>query len=212
MFMEALTNLFSRRCVRAYEKRIVEFEKLTNILDAGRLAPSAGNVQDWKFIVVTDEEKLDQLNNAAIEQDWINSAPLAIIICSEPIKEERMYGVRGKDLYSVQNASCAAENMLLAAHAQGLGGCWIGAFDEITIRDLFKIPETVIPRTILTFGYPAEKIWDKPKFSLYDVTFFNVWNNKVKDNKEFYKLFKKVTDYWKEKVKKLREHLPGKNF
>ncbi|MBI4919613.1 nitroreductase family protein [archaeon] len=209
--MDALTNLFSRRSVRKYKRKPVEFEKLLNILDAGRLAPNAGNVQDWKFLVVTDKDKLEKLNEASLEQDWINEAPLAILICSESVKEERMYGPRGKNVYSIQNASCAAENMLLAAHAEGLGGCWVGSFDEKTILEVFSIPEDVIPRAILTFGYPDEKPEEKPKFSLYDVTFFNKWNNKVKDKAEFKKIFTELLTVIGEQAKKLTRFLPKKS-
>lgn len=209
--MEALTNIFSRRSIRKFKNKPVEFEVVVNVLDAGRLAPSAGNVQDWKFIVVTDQQKLELLSSASLEQDWISQAPLAIIICSEPVKDEIMYGMRGKNLYSIQNAACAAQNMLLAAHAEGLGGCWVGSFDEITIREIFDIPEEVIPRTILVLGYPDEIPDEKPKFSLYDITFFNKWNNRVKDKTELTKFFTDLYNVWKEKAEKLKSLISKKN-
>ncbi|MBI5064636.1 nitroreductase family protein [Candidatus Woesearchaeota archaeon] len=208
--MDALTNIFSRRSIRSYEKKEVEFEKLVNILDAGRFAPSAGNVQDWKFILVNEEDKIEKVGNACLEQDWVDEAQVMVVVCSEPVKEDRMYGDRGKNLYSIQNSACAAQNMLLAAHAQGLGGCWVGSFDEITIRELFDIPEDVVPRAILTFGYPAEKAEEKPKLNLYDVAFFNKWGIRAHDKSEIQRLLSSVLGPLKERFHKLKNLLPSK--
>ena len=128
--MEALECIYTRRSIRKYLSQHVEWEKVGNILEAGRVAPSAGNLQNWRFIVVMDRGKREKIAELCLGQHWMSSAPVHIIICSQPGTCKRFYGTRGEKLYCIQNCAAVAENMLLAAHAQGLGGCWVSAFDE----------------------------------------------------------------------------------
>ncbi|MBI2564490.1 nitroreductase family protein [Candidatus Woesearchaeota archaeon] len=207
--MDALVCLNSRRSIRSFKQDNVEFEKIINIIDAGKSAPSAGNIQDWKFIIVVDSEKKEKLAEASSEQMWMSEAPVHIVVCSEPVKNERMYGERGKKVYSLQNSAAAAENMLLAAHAQGLGACWVGAFLESSVKKILDIPKKATPQSILVVGYPRGKPEIKPKLSIQDVLFFETWGNYNKKSvlKEEYEKF---ISSIKEKAEKLLKYIKKK--
>ena len=179
--METLDCIESRRSIRKFLDIPVEFEKIGNILNAGRLAPSAGNVQDWKFVLVTEADLRKQLAEACMQQYWMEKAPVHIVVCSQPVKSERMYGKSGQELYSIQNASAAAQNMLLAAHDQGLGSCWIGAFQEAMVRRTLSMSEDARPLAIIPIGYPDEEPQVPNKLTVDNVTYIERWGNRIKD-------------------------------
>ncbi len=179
--MDTLECIETRRSIRKYLDLPVEFEKLGNVLNAGRLAPSAGNLQDWKFVLVTEHDLRRQLANASSQQYWMEQAPVHIVVCSQPSKTERSYGLRGQELYSVQNAAAASQNMLLAAHDQGLGACWVGAFDEAMVRSALQMSEGARPLAIITLGYADEDPQPPTKFSVDNVTYIERWGNRIKD-------------------------------
>jgi nitroreductase len=177
--MNTLDAINARRSIRRYLDRPIEFEKLTSILDAAIKAPSAGNLQDWKFIIVVDRELIKQVASYSIEQYWIQTAPALIIVCAVPEKHEMYYGLRGKRLYNIQDCAAAIENILLAATDVGLGSCWIGAFEEEKIRSLFAIPPDVRPQAIITLGYNDETPKDRQLVPIENVVFFNRYGMKV---------------------------------
>lgn len=179
--METQECIESRRSCRLYLDIPVEFEKIGNILNAGRLAPSAGNLQDWRFVLVTEEGLRKQLAEASMKQFWMEKAPVHIVVVSTPESDERMYGKRGKELYTIQNCAAAATSMLISAHDQGLGSCWVGAFEEGMVRRALQMPDSVKPTAILTIGYPDEEPAKTPKYAIDSVTFVERWGNKIKD-------------------------------
>jgi len=179
--MDTLECIESRRSIRKYMDVPIEAEKIGNILNAGRLAPSAGNVQDWKFIFVTEKELRKQLAEACMQQYWMEVAPVHIVICAKPAMSERMYGKRGQELYSIQNSAAAAMSMILAAHDQGLGSCWVSAFDELMVRRVLSIPEDVRPMVILTFGYADEQPAKPLKYTIDNITYIERWGTRIKD-------------------------------
>ncbi len=179
--MDTLKCIESRRSIRKYLDRPVEFEKVGNILNAGRLAPSAGNVQDWKFILVIEHDLRKQIAEACMQQYWMETAPVHIVVCGQPVKTERMYGKRGEELYSIQNAAAAAENMLLAATDQGLGSCWISAFQESMLRRALAIDDDARPMGLITLGYADEMPSTPLKQTLETVTFIERWESRIKD-------------------------------
>lgn len=205
--MDALECIKTRQSIREFKEKPVEFDKITTIIEAGKSAPSAGNLQDWKFILITEESTKKKISDACEQQVWMDNAPVHIIVCSEPEKTQRMYGKRGQENYSIQNASAAVENMLLSAHAQGLGACWIGAFNEEKLRETANIPEEIIPRAVIPIGYPAQKNEQQKKLSVIDVTYIEKWNNRIKDIAAYeLNYYKKVQEY-KEKAEKIIEKL-----
>ncbi|MBS3097323.1 nitroreductase family protein [Candidatus Woesearchaeota archaeon] len=178
--MDTLECIKTRRSVRKYKDKPVEWEKIVNILHAGKSAPCAGNIQNWKFIVIRDEANRKKVAKAALEQGWMEDAPVHIIVIAEPEKAARFYGTRGERLYTIQNCAAAVENMLLAAHAQGLGACWVGAFNEDEIMYTTNLPEEAIAHAIITIGYADEKPPMPPKNRIEHVTYLEKWWNRRK--------------------------------
>ena len=171
----------SRRNVEKFSTKPVSWDKISRILDAGRHAPSCGNLQNWKFIVVNDTDKKQEIAEYCHEQYEITAAPTLIVICAEPQKAERYYGLRGLKLYTIQNCAAAAQNMLLEAHSLDLGGRWIGAFEEDDVREVLRIPSEARPQIILAIGHP-EHVPDKPsKYPLETVVYLNKWRNRITD-------------------------------
>ncbi|MBI2572316.1 nitroreductase family protein [Candidatus Woesearchaeota archaeon] len=170
-----------RRTVKYFLPKYVSWDKISRILDAARHAPSSGNIQNWKFIVVMDSGRKQGLAQACYEQYDLAVAPYVIVIVSETEKAERYYGVRGDRLYAIQNCAAAAQNILLAATGMGLGSAWIGAFDEDAVRSLLGVPAEVRPQIIIPIGY-AREIPPKPaKYPLETVVYINRWRGKFRD-------------------------------
>ena len=124
--MDVLEAIHTRRSVRKYLDKPVEWDKIGTILDAGRMAPTAGNLQPYRFIVVNDPGKIKLIAEACSQQYWIEGAPVLILIVIWLKKVKEFYGERGVDVYAVQDAAVAAQNMMLAAHSLGIGSCQIG--------------------------------------------------------------------------------------
>ncbi|MBI4439452.1 nitroreductase family protein [Candidatus Woesearchaeota archaeon] len=177
--MEFGELVLTRRSVRKFKDQPVEWGKIVEILHAGRLAPNAGNVQNWKFVVVQDETQKKKIADCCDGEEWIASAPAIIVVLGEPEKTERMYGSRGRFLYTIQNCACAAMSMIYAAHDQGLGACWVGSFDEDKLSSALVLPENVFPHVIIPIGYADEKPELQPKSRIEQVTFFErYWNRR----------------------------------
>ncbi|MBS3170029.1 nitroreductase family protein [Candidatus Woesearchaeota archaeon] len=178
---DILDVITSRRTIKHYLPKFVSWENVARILDAGRHAPSCGNVQNWKFLLVYDPGKKQQIAEAAYEQYDITMASVLVVVCAEPEKAERYYGLRGERLYTVQNCAAAVQNMLLEAHSLGLGSTWIGAFDEDTVKSACGIPEEVRPQAIVAIGYPKEIPEKPPKYPLETLVYFGSWRRKMRD-------------------------------
>ena len=178
--METLDAIYKRRTIRKFSSSPVEFDKVLKILEAGTQAPSAGNLQNWRFILVTDPGIKAQLPKYCLEQHYTN-APVVIIVCANVQPVEQHYGIRGSRLYSVQNIAACIQNMLLAATDLGLGSCWVGAFDEEKIQSMFAITHNARPQAILAFGYSDDHPRPKHVRELQDCTYFNSYGETVKD-------------------------------
>lgn len=152
--MEAYEAIVTRRSIRQFEDRPVSAETVEKLLRAAMLAPSAGNQQPWEFIVLTERAVLDEMPNLHPYCQMIRQAPVAVIICGDT-RREKYPG------YWPQDCSAAAENLLLAAHALGLGAVWTGIYprDERIgpFRERFKLPEHIVPLALVPIGWPAEK-------------------------------------------------------
>ena len=205
--LSALETIKTRRSVRKYLQLPIEFTKVANILDAGRLAPSSGNLQDWKFILIIENEKRLEIAEACLQQFWMAAAPVHIVVVAEPKKQERYYGKRGEHVYSLLNAGAAIENMLLAAHAQGLGACWVSAFEETILRRVLGLPDDVTPVGIVTLGYADEKPLAPMKFDLHNITFFHSYGNRVNDEAEIYGEYSKFVSQALQSARKWAENV-----
>jgi len=177
--METFDCIERRRSVRKYSDTAVEWEKVGNILRAAQLAPSSGNCQDVRLVVVTDNEKRKQIAEACMKQFWISSAPIVIVVYSDPSETKRFYGLRGEKLYAIQNAAAAIQNILLAATDQALASCWVGAFDENMLSAVLGAPSDVRPQAVIPIGYSEEEPVQPKKYELIDTTFINSWGGKI---------------------------------
>ena len=146
-----------RRSVRAFTGRDVSEEDVELLVEAACWAPSAGNRQPWEFVVVRDEEVKRGLVEAAGGQSFIAEAPVVFVVCADPGRSASRYGRRGADLYCLQDTAAAVQNLLLTAAANGLGGCWVGAFDEGKAAEAVGVPRGMRPVAIVPVGYPAER-------------------------------------------------------
>lgn len=146
-----------RHSIRAYQRRQVEEAKLRFILECANAAPSAGNLQAYEIVVVTDDKARQALARAALDQEYIAQAPVVLVFWQNPHRSAIRYGRRGVELYSLQDATIACTYAQLAATALGLASCWVGAFAEEPICRLLKAPPGVRPVALLPIGYPAEE-------------------------------------------------------
>jgi len=169
--MELDKVIFERRSIRRYLQKPVEEKKLINILDAARFAPSIGNLQEWRFIIIRDPKKKKELSDACFGQSWIAEAPVLIAVFTEDEKVVRLYGEEGKNKYIFYDVAAAIQNMLLTAHSNGLGACWVGTFDETAVRRILKLPEDKTLHSLIALGYPAEKPVAPPRWSLNSLIF-----------------------------------------
>ena len=168
--MDVFEAIKSRRSIRAYTSHEVSDEEVKRLIDAARWAPSAGNIQPWEFVVVRDPVTKRRLSAAALDQRFIEEAPVVIVVCADENRSGWRYGRRGVDLYCVQDTAAATQNVLLAACALGLGACWIGAFREGEVERILKTPEAVRPVAIVPVGHPAEKPSAPQKRSIGEIT------------------------------------------
>ena len=151
--MALLTQIRERYSVRAYADRPVEDEKLKAVLEAARQAPSARNLQDWRFVVVRDAEIRQRLVIAANHQPFVGQAPVVLACCGTNTD----YTMRcGQKAYPIDLA-IAISYMTLQAVEEGLGTCWIGSFYEDQVKAILEIPAAVKVVELLTLGYPKDK-------------------------------------------------------
>ncbi|HHT17785.1 MAG TPA: nitroreductase [Papillibacter sp.] len=150
--------ILARRSIRKYSDRPIEPEKLVTVLEAARLAPSATNGQNWRFIVVQDKEKLAELVQAADNQKFVGEAPAAIIACAT----SRRVMSCGQPTDTV-DCSIAMSFILLQAQELGLGTCWLGRFNADLVKQICEIPEEVSVIAMTPLGYPAETPDPRPR-------------------------------------------------
>ena len=154
--MDVLEAIKGRRSIRAFKSDDVSPEIVKRLIDVARQAPSAGNIQPWEFIIVRELKIKRSLAEAALDQSFIEEAPVVIVVCANENRSSQGYGARGKTLYCIQDTAAAIQNLLLFAYSIRLGTCWIGAFREDEAREILKIPSGIRPVAIIPVGYPAE--------------------------------------------------------
>jgi nitroreductase len=177
--MDVFEAVKTRRSIRKFKPDPVEKEKLEKILEAGRLAPSAANRQPWHFIVVNDPAVREALR-LAHESDWsvrstsqVLMAPVIIVACAEP--EAAWRRSDGEEYWKV-DVAIAMQNMVLTATDEGLGTCWIGAFNEENIKKVLKIPPEIRIVALTPLGYPAEsKGVVSDRKPLTEIVHYNKW-------------------------------------
>ena len=171
--MDLFEAIRLRSSIRSFADVPVSDDAVRILIDAARRAPSAGNIQPWEFVVVGDPRIKNRLAEAALDQSFIEEAPVVIAVCADVEKSRSGYGTRGADLYCLQDTAAATQNMLLAAVALELGACWVGAFDEREVKSILRVPGGMRPIAIVPVGYPAEKPGPSDKKSLETIVHYN---------------------------------------
>ncbi|NQS76912.1 MAG: nitroreductase [Peptococcaceae bacterium] len=160
-----------RRSVRAYKPDAVEEDKLTQVLEAASLAPTACNYQPFQLIVIRTAGRKEELKRI-YKRGFFIEAPLIICICALPGQAwSRMDGVN----YAVVDATIAMDHLILAATELGLGTCWIAAFDPDAAREILKLPSGVEPVAFTPLGYPADQATEKKRKPLSQMIRYDHW-------------------------------------
>lgn len=152
--MDTMNSIVERRSIRKYTDQVVDDDMVMQMLKAGMYAPSAGNQQSWEFVIVKNKETLVRITEIHPYSQMLKDVSVAIVVCGNLQKEKYKE-------YWVQDCSAATQNILLAAHAAGLGAVWLGVYptaDRINgVKEILRLPENVVPLSIIPIGYPAEK-------------------------------------------------------
>ena len=165
-----------RVSVRKYRPDQVPDDLLNRIMEAARLAPSAKNLQPWHFIIVRDEKLRKDLVPACRNQHFIAEAPVVICGCAD---KNRCYAKMGGIIYSYPvDLGIAMEHIILAATAEGLGTCWIGAFDEEEVKKILMVPDHLTVVALTPLGYPATEPRPRPRKTLDEITSFEYYDKR----------------------------------
>ncbi|MDP2923186.1 MAG: nitroreductase family protein [Candidatus Omnitrophota bacterium] len=173
--MDVFEAIKKRKSIRSYCDKPVEEVKITKILEAARLAPSASNRQEWRFIVVKDKKVKNELVRAAKGQKFVQEAAAVIACCAETDNHVMSCG----QLCYPIDVAIAIDHMTLAAAELGLGTCWVGAFYEEEVKKILEIPKEIRVVELLTLGYTKEDlVTSKERLALKDIVFNGKWGDK----------------------------------
>jgi nitroreductase len=164
--MDVFEAITVRRSIRKFKGEPITEVQLAKILEAGRLAPSAGNKQPWRFVVVQEENRKAQLAKAANNQSFLKDAGAIVVAVADPHVSAKWHE---------RDTMIALEHMVLSATALGYGTCWIGAFDEDEVKRLLKIPEAMAIIALLPIGVPDEKPKSRPRKDFHEIFYKEEW-------------------------------------
>lgn len=170
--MKVFEAIRARRSVRSFLDKPVEDEKLMAVLEAGRLAPSSGNRQEWRFVVVRDREVRARLGEAANGQSFVGEAPVVIVACAET---DGHIMSCGQPSYPI-DVAIALDHISLAAVELELGTCWIGAFNEKKVKEILGVPNEIRVVELMPLGYPVnQSAKEKSRLHLKRIVKYEHW-------------------------------------
>ncbi len=169
--MDVFEAIEGRYSCRAYSDRAIEEVKLERVLDAARLAPSARNFQDWRFVVVREGSIRGKLVEAANGQGFVGEAAAVIVACSNSD-----YVMRCGQAVGPIDVSIALEHIALQATAEGLATCWVGSFFPHKVRQILGIPEEIEVIELMAIGYPADEKPVRKRGTLEDIVCYDKWD------------------------------------
>ena len=193
-----ILNLLKKRCsVRKFSDKEISQETIDFILEAGRLSPSGGNEQPWKFGVIDDKEIIHKISKIAYNQRWIADAQLLIVLCATVINDDgggrdvqkarfpeidQTIKNMDEEIYSKLNleehqTKIPGTHMVLAALEHDIGSTWISYFNVEDLSDLLNLPEDIIPSEILAFGYPKKEMTPTEKKDKEKIVFYNIYED-----------------------------------
>ena len=149
---DRIAPIFERHCCRSYFPDPILEDDLQLLMEALRWAPSAGNMQPWKFYVIRNVDLKAALAETTYGQTFVKEAPVVFVVCGGAEVSAARYGERGRSFYYLQDTAAAVENLLLAATALGYRSCWVGAFDEAQASKALSLPESLRPVAIVPVG------------------------------------------------------------
>ncbi len=171
--MDAMKAIMTRRSIRKYTRDAVSDELIGKLLRAAMSAPSAGNQQAWRFVVITERGILDDIPKYHPYSKMLREAPLAILVCGDLELVTR----KG---YWIQDCAAATENILISANALGLGAVWLGVYPReervVGIKKLLDLPDHIIPLSLIPIGHPAESLPPSDRFDESKIC-YNGWRS-----------------------------------
>ena len=163
----------TRKSVREFQDQDIPKEIITRLLNAARLAPSASNRQEWRFIVVQNPETRQRLVEAAKGQKFIGKAPVLLVCCAET--DEHMM-ICGQRCYPI-DVAIAMDHITLCAVAEGLGTCWIGRFDDAQVKEILEIPNNIKVIGLMPVGFPQDPLPKKKnRLPLEKIVKYEKWH------------------------------------
>jgi nitroreductase len=169
--MSILKVIKERRSVRRYKADPIPDDVFHRVLEAARFSPSGKNLQPWKFILVQDESLKQRLVEASFRQTFIAEAPVVVVACGYP---DRCYSRMGNYMKSwAVDVAIAFEHLVLQAQEEGLGTCWIGAFEEKDVKSVLDVPEGVRVLALTPLGYPDENPVPRGRKNLEEIVSYN---------------------------------------
>jgi len=216
--MDVYECIKTRRTIKKFKDIEIPWDDIVKLLEAGKSAPSSGNLQNWKFIVIKDKGVIAEMAEYCGNQLWIAKANALIAVVGDLDKAKRFYGIRGERLYAIQNCAAATQNILLMAHALGIGAAWVGYMEEEKVTAALTLPEEMRPQCNIALGYPAEQPPTPPKYTLENSMYFRQFGgqgNRIQDIPQYsgeysYKI-KKAIDMGKNVVQKVNKKLSGED-
>lgn len=175
--MELKEAIEKRRSIRHYEEKEAPLHVIGEILETARLAPSAGNAQNWRFIITMEKRKKLEIAEACLNQRWMAEASALIAVCNASKKLTSLYKEAGKR-FSVQNCAIISSYIQLLAVEKGLGTCWVGAFDEGKLHHILGLPDDVSVEAVIAMGYPDEEKHPHVRNEFADLCYFEKWGGK----------------------------------
>ena len=167
----AIETLMTRTSIRSFTDRVVSADTIEMLLHAGMAAPTAVNKQPWHFVVINDRAKLDELGGNGRQSQMWQESTLAIAVCGN--MEKALEGPA--QAFWIQDCSAATENILLAAHALGLGAVWTGCYPMeervANVSQVLNLPEHIVPLCVIVMGYPNEQPEPKDKWKVENISY-----------------------------------------
>jgi nitroreductase len=198
-----LLNIFeciaTTGAVKKFTEKPVDEKMIGLILHMANHAPSAGNLQEWEFIVVKDLEQKKKLAEAALKQKFIQYAPVVIVVCANLERASFKYSVRGERLYAIQDTAFASLLILLSANALGLGACLVQAFDEEEVKIILGLPDELRPVAIIPIGHPMGGPEKLERTTFENLTHLDMYGKKAEMK------FKPIINYLESVLKQFRK-------
>src|ERR671922_2014841 len=168
-----------RKMIREYDldRQQIPDEIITKLIKNAHRAPSAGHTQVQEFIIVKDISIKKKLRKAAVNQEYVEKAPVLIVVCSNTSRSIGRYGSRGKEFYSIIDGAFASMLILLTAVNEGIGACFVGAFEDAKVSKILEIPKQVRLIGIICLGYPDEEPERIERISLSKLVYYNKYGD-----------------------------------